>query len=441
MSNTLDLTECVICSSCAADIFEFFEKMGHPIAPYERFVKDHIVPEDPEEETEAVHCDVCNEVLESGKEYHTVNVPHSMVISIADYLSEDIGGCERCHGNERRGFEYAFNKGEPEDSHIDLGGSAHTAGSFIDWHGVPEVLIPVFVQLIRCNCGYGREHEDGNNPGGGIFKEEDDIYTYSEVDYTFGFGEFETKEFLEFAERYGEKISDEDLYSFKEILRTKPLLAYKDATGVAIYNVLKSHFDNENHAVLQSNEVKLYRGRTRPRDSGKQFEVEDMWAAPLGKTSHGRYNFIGVSVLYVTDQERAIPLELNPTHDQLIDVVTFDICKKRLKLFDLGSFDPTFQGFFNEVNEENNTVKSAYLLPNYIGACCSDIGYDGIKYLGVHQSEEGVEYVNYALFDIKRGLDLVAEKEVKTYKPKISIALELQEIKKPAEPLSPESVF
>ncbi|SEB27521.1 hypothetical protein [Paenibacillus sp. 276b] len=104
------------------------------------------------------------------------------------------------------------------------------------------------------------------------------------------------------------------------------------------------------------------------------------------------------------------------------------ILKKKLKLFDLGSFDPAFQVFFSELNEESNQLKSAYLLPNYIGACCSDIGYEGVIYTGVHQMKQGEEYTNYALFNMTFDLDLEpVSTEVRTYKPKITIELNLQE--------------
>ena len=64
-----------------------------------------------------------------------------------------------------------------------------------------------------------------------------------------------------------------------------------------------------------------------------------------------------------------------------------------------------FEGFFSEKNEESSPLKTAYLLPNYIGTCCSFIGYNGVKYNGVHQTKAN-PYTNYALFNVESGTDL-----------------------------------
>ncbi|MOA11207.1 hypothetical protein D3C78_1311390 [compost metagenome] len=81
------------------------------------------------------------------------------------------------------------------------------------------------------------------------------------------------------------------------------------------------------------------------------------------------------------------------------------------------SFDMEFQGFFSEKNEESSPLKTAYLLPNFIGTCCSFIGYNGIKYRGVHGSNSN-PYMNYALFNVEPDIDLSIV-EFKSYTPKV----------------------
>ncbi|SFR27593.1 hypothetical protein SAMN04488603_1162 [Paenibacillus sp. cl130] len=428
----MDLTECTICSYCAREIFDFFQKSGKPIAPYAKYVLDFTVNNGIDEEV--IYCDVCCDEVE--EDYHRLNISYTLLTSIADNLSQDIGGCERCHGNERRWFEHSYNNDPYEGSPIDLGGSHDNVGGYLRDSGVPDVLVPVFVKLIKCKCGYGRHARDGNNPDAGIFDEQDDVYTNQEVESMLG---FEVEAFSEFAEKYEEIISEKDLLKFRDVLRTQPMLAFKNKTGAAIYNVLKKHYDAGEYDILKASEVKLFRGRTRAVDSSKAYTVEELWTAPLGKPSHGRYNSIGVPVLYVTNQERAIPYEINPSHDQLIDIITFDILKKKLKLFNIGSFDSNFEGFFSEVNEDTNIVKTAYLLPNYIGACCNEIGYDGVMYKGVQSFDQLNEYTNYALFNMELNLDLKASsKEVNTFRPKFTIDLQLEEKE---EPLQPENFF
>lgn len=425
MSETFELGHCNMCDSCSTKIITFFNDTGDLCEPKEHYVTELTVDE-PEEE---ICCEVCGVKLEFDEEYYEVMIPREIQLAAADVLSSRIGGCEQCHGQQLRAYEHSYNSDPFETDPIDIGGSSYTVEGFLELYGVPESLTSIFTELIRCKkCGYGRYPETSDNPYAGIFGKDDDLYTREEVDGFYGLDDFNFEEFSEFTKKYNEDISTMDLYSLKETLLRNPMLAFKNATGKAIYNVLKAHFDAKGYFSLKPNEVKLYRGRTRTIDSGDPFPIEKMWAAPQGKTSHGRFNFIGASVLYVTDQENAIPYEINPTHDQLIDVATFEIIKEELILFDLGSFDESFQGFFNEVNEESNTLKSAYLLPNYIGACCSEIGYDGLKYTGVHKLTQNGSYINYALFDMEPGIDLkAASEEVITFRPKITIELELEQ--------------
>ncbi|MCM3132232.1 RES family NAD+ phosphorylase [Paenibacillus polysaccharolyticus] len=435
MPNELsDLHERTVCSCCAEDIFKFFEKVWRQIKLYERFVQNRIALVSRE-----VRCEICNyQVLENEK-YHRINVEDKFLIPIADMLSEDIGGCEHCHGKE---IEDMLNENriELQDEYIpyDPGGSYYKAGEYISDYGVPDSISPLFLSLLKCPCGYGRGQAVSSSNSKMSFSKYCDLYTKQEVESTYT---FDIQEFSDFAEQYGEEISLKDLEAFKEILRTNPMLAYHHQTGRAIYEVLKQHFHHGNIHILSTGQMDLFRGRTRAVDSIKAYTFEELWTAPVGKSSHGRYNFIGVPVLYLTNSKEAIPYEINPAHDQLIDIATFKILRRELRLFNLGEFDPKFQGFFNESNAETDTrVKSAYLLPNYIGACCSHIGYDGIVYSGVHHVAGLEPYTNYALFDMDAELDLIPTSQtVSTFKPMIHITLqhcEQKELKDTTDNLS-----
>lgn len=408
MPNELtDLGDRAVCTSCAEGILNFFEEVWKPITLYERFVQNHTATTAGE-----ACCAICNHQMSENEEFYRLSVEEQFLIPIADKLSEDIGGCEHCNGNE--------------DSY-------HQAGEYLSVNGVPDSLIPLFLSLLKCPCGFGRNHAGRKDSHREVFTKYCSLYTKQEVDSLY---RFDAKEFSEFAEQYGERISAEDLEGFRQILRTNPMLAYHHSTGIAIYNVLKEHFDHGHVRIISAGQMDLYRGRTRPTDSENPFSIRDLWTAPTGKSSHGRYNFIGVPVLYLADSKNAIPYEINPAHDQLIDIATFTIMRRELRLFDLGEFDPEFQGFFSESNmeTEQTRVKSAYLLPNYIGACCSHIGYNGVVYSGVHDIVGLEPYTNYALFDMDYELDLSsASRPVSTYKPIVNITLKLQEQKRPED--------
>ncbi|SEB27525.1 RES family NAD+ phosphorylase [Paenibacillus sp. 276b] len=424
-----NLDDRTVCSSCAKDIFIFFKTVWKSITMYERFVQNHVASAESK-----VCCEICNQQMTENEEYHMLSVKEHFLIPIADKFSEDIGGCEHCYGNEMSALAVKLNDDPDDTTPLYSGGSYYKAGEYLsEKHGVPASIVSLFLSLIQCPCGFGKNHADRKDQFGGTFSKDIDVYTKQEVDTFYG---FDAKEFSEFAEQYGEKISVQELEDFREVLRTNPMLAYQHKTGIAIYNVLQEHYKHGNIRIITAGQMDLYRGRTRATDSNKPFSIRDLWTAPAGKSSHGRYNFIGVPVLYLADSKNAIPYEINPTHDQLIDIATFTIMRRELRLFDLGEFDPEFQGFFSESNieTEQTKVKSAYLLPNYIGACCSHIGYDGVVYSGVHDVDGLEPYTNYALFDMDYELDLSsALQTVSTFKPILKITLELQEKKRPED--------
>ncbi|MEK3705737.1 RES domain-containing protein [Paenibacillus sp. FSL R7-0198] len=165
------------------------------------------------------------------------------------------------------------------------------------------------------------------------------------------------------------------------------------------------------YSVIHVDGSSLYRGRTRKKDSKEAYNKDGMWSPPAGKPQHGRFNAIGVPVLYVTNDSQAIPYEVNPSHEDVIDIAEFKVTQD-LKVFDIGNFDSEFQGFFNEKNEGTDLLKQAYLLPNYIGSCCSSIGYAGVKYEGVHSD---LKYTNFALFEAREKGDVEVSDKVTTY--------------------------
>lgn len=359
-------------------------------------------------------CDNCGSELLHGI---TKALFYENLESMADLLSKDMGGCQYCEGYERMALIHAFNN-DPFDptSRMDESIAYGTSVSdYLEERGVSYKLVSMFSKLIVCACGYGREEpHHRHNPNGGVFDPMDDIYTRDDMEDFLGLN---VSDFLEFAQQYGIELTIQDFKDFHEHLSQHPMLGSEHETGKKILTVLKKHYEQGKYVTLPAS-VSLFRGRTRKRDSRNLYTKEEMWSPPPGLPQHGSFNTIGVSVLYVTDGLDGLPFEIHPGQDELLDVVKFEL-KKDLKMFDIGEFNEEFANFFNAVNEESKLLKKAYLLPNYIGSCCSFIGYDGVKYKGVHQSAGS--YTNYALFNVKR--DYLPVIEHGSYVPTISYEL------------------
>lgn len=183
-----------------------------------------------------------------------------------------------------------------------------------------------------------------------------------------------------FGKEYNINISLEELEDFKEYLYSSPLLAYKHATGQKIYDALKKHYDDANYSILEISEI-VYRGRVRKIDQPKYID-DELWNPPMGVSTHGRYNSIGISVLYCCETIENIPYELYPTKNEVVDIARMGI-NSSLKLLNIGNIFRGFEGFFDEIDAESKLLKRSYLLPNFVKDCCSAIGYHGVMYQGV----------------------------------------------------------
>lgn len=202
------------------------------------------------------------------------------------------------------------------------------------------------------------------------------------------------------AQRYDVNIANEALSDFKEYLYSSPLVAYKHEVGIKIYEVLQEIFRHDHEVLLPGS--MLFRGRTH-HSTSKPFRPEEMWNPPDGVSSHGRYNSVGVSVLYCSDDADDIPFELFPTVNEVIDVASLRV-NMAMKLLDMGKLYRQFKGFVDEQNTESTALKKAYLLTNFIRDCCYVTGYNGVVYPAVNS-----DGTNYALFNFTRDRELTIE--------------------------------
>lgn len=413
MYKSTGLTDTTLCSSCGSVLFDYLESKGLDVN------KTMFQENCCEDLDEGLVCDNCSVEIVVDDVFFTVEIGDEILEDVADSISEDIGGCEHCEGNNRGYYVHSYNN-DPFDksSRIEFDDVRETdVSEYLYNQGVPEEFYELFARLIVCPCGYGREpRHQRHNPDGGVFELTDDIYTRVGISKFWG---FDDSAFCKFAEVYGQSFSTDELDEFRDYLVNYPMLAYKHSIGQAIFNVLKSHFESEHYTIIKPSQGLFYRGRTRKKDSKVVYTKDQMWSPPTGKPQHGRYNTVGVPVLYLCDLLEAVPYEINPTHEDVIDVAVFKM-ENKLRIFDIGDFDPEFQGFFNEKNEDTNILKKAYLLPNYIGSCCSCIGYDGVKYDGVHSQ---LEYTNYALFSVQESDTLIIKGDISTYITNLSYQL------------------
>ncbi|AZU61675.1 RES domain-containing protein [Neobacillus mesonae] len=319
------------------------------------------------------------------EEYEKEELIKLVTEKIGEILSEKIEFCSHCTtGQEIEYASYTYEKEALNYSRV-----GEDLYEFLCDNGVIEEYLDLVLDNLVCqSCNYGTGY-DPNNPDSGKFEPLDRIYTSEEIDSFWGFDE---ESFLEIAKKYEINIEPSELKDFENYLFEKPLLAYKHDIGNKIYQTLKNIYYEKDYYRLEVG-MELLRGRNRGRDKQKYTQL-GMWNPPKGETTHGRFNPVGISVLYCTNDINGIPYEIEPKKNEVTDVATFTN-SKTLNLLDIDEIFTGFEGFLSLENQESTNVRKGYLITNYIAICCIEIGFDGVKYKGAN----GLDYYNFAFFN------------------------------------------
>ncbi|QTH41662.1 RES family NAD+ phosphorylase [Cohnella sp. LGH] len=356
-------------------------------------------------------CTKCNECLsaydlyfESVSDFN--EFVEQVITSLGQTLSFKIHRCSHCNeGSDIEAYIYSFNR-DVEDEDDEHPSTGMDIWDFLSEENIPQDYVDRVISELRClNCGYGEPYHPKHNPDSHNFEYSDRIYSEDEINEFWGYDQ----EFINFASRYGVNFDEKELSDFREHLYVNPAVAPRSITAGKIYDVLKMSFEDDEFYLLKSSTI-IYRGRSRNKDMSS-YNSDGLWSPPAGVASHGRYNAVGVPILYCCDTIDAIPYELHPTHEQAIDIASIDV-KNNMKLLDIDEVFKGFEKFYASQNEETSTIKKAYLFTNFIGGCCLDIGFQGVKYEGV--ANWNGKYTNYALFNYVKDTDL----EILEVKPK-----------------------
>ncbi|PES71826.1 hypothetical protein CN512_04595 [Bacillus cereus] len=376
----------VICSRCC-DLDKGLETMDLDINDLNETPPVYIVGYAEEGE---YYCEECGDELSPTEFYIHHETAKEEIIKIVsekigELLSEKFDYCSHCSSGQE--IEALLYVAEKEDISLisDAGEDFH---DFLSEHGVPESYLDSVLKNIVCpSCNHGTGYDYGN-PDNGYFELQDKVYTNDEIDSFWGFDE---QAFIEIAKKYNIDIDPSELSAFEDYLFEQPLLAYKHPIGRELYKTLNNIYLQKDYFELEIN-TKLFRGRNRGKDK-KQYTPNVMGNPPKGETSHGRYNPVGISVLYCTDDIKGVPYEIEPKKNEVTDIATFTNCKV-LNLLDIGEIFNGFEGFLSSENQESTNVRKGYLITNFIAICCIEIGFDGVKYNGAN----GLGYHNYAFF-------------------------------------------
>lgn len=309
-----------------------------------------------------------------------------IINEIAKILSKKIDYCFNCEGDDIVDYER-----RAEELGIPYKSTGQSVNEFLCDNKVPEIYIEEVMPNLRCsNCGYGEENHPKYRPESSNFDYYDKIFTKEEIMEFWG--AFEDN-LIYVAKIYDVEISLELIDDFIQWCFDNPMLSYKHELAKSVFEVLEKVKGEPDNVLRVQTGKSLYRGRCRAKDK-KKYEVSNLGMPPKGLASHGRYNLVGTSVLYLTDNKLGIPYEIEPKKNEVVDVAEFKI-QKELLLFDVDTIFNDFSSFINKENDESTLVKRNYLFTNFIASACKDVGFDGIYYKGAGNKA----YYNFAIFE------------------------------------------
>ncbi|MCP1994632.1 RES family NAD+ phosphorylase [Flavobacterium sp. HSC-61S13] len=202
----------------------------------------------------------------------------------------------------------------------------------------------------------------------------------------------------------------------KQQIRETPYMALKNELALKVYEILEYISTKTNFIKL---DFPLFRGRIIEKE---EYSNSDFLAPPPNSTNEGRYNHLGIPVIYCADTKNTCFTELRKPEQNLY-IAKFEI-KKELKLLDLNSVGDFLEwdkdnllnaivlsSIMSSKTNDDSKYKPEYYFTRFISDCCKSLNYDGIIYPSV-QTGEGK---NYILFDTKL-LDEKMIEEISKYR-------------------------
>lgn len=200
-----------------------------------------------------------------------------------------------------------------------------------------------------------------------------------------------------------------DFNSLKDDIRETPFLVLKNNLANKTYNLLEKLAKSITSELIN---LKLYRGRILVSDNPKK---SDFLSPPKNVTNEGRYNHLGVPIIYAANSNKTCYNELRKPNEHLY-IAEFQI-KEHLKMLNLNNIEDyedyedfellkaiVISSVISSKADDNSKHKPEYYFTRFISDCCKYLKFDGIIYPSV---QIGVGE-NYIFFNT----DLVTEKRI-----------------------------
>ncbi|TRY26515.1 RES domain-containing protein [Brevibacillus sp. LEMMJ03] len=365
------------CKNCLIELFEFTYNLLPSIHLNSvRFIWQVFKEEgiDPGEWRERIHglcCPNCKSSLSLGdiifddEDY----VKEEIIDIIAEHLSKDIIACSDCDDGP---IAYEYHHGNPDN--------LREGHELCAEYQVPDDISDEVAERLQCHCG--------NYIGTyGAFVTQDDVKLWY-------------SDFLDIALRTFD-IRRDEASIFAEFLLKYPMLGIHHPIGQKIFDQIYHRNIPGICTMLQG--TIFYRARARDNSiRNVPYRPDELWAPPVGIPSHGRFNPIGVPVLYLTSSQEVTLEEIklgNREHD-VAEIAEF-VLVKNIEVWDVRDLDIKDLVTMPSLNE--GAITREYIFPNFLAQCCAVAGINGLQYESVKDNTAW----NLALFHYSEGHSII----------------------------------
>lgn len=367
-----------------------------------------------------ITCESCGTNLVRGESYfpNKMDVINELKNYVISKMNQMIIRCEEC--SEIKDFCYSFEQNFEDDESIDTEiDPAKTLSELLNEQFNIDSESEYFESIVEnihcgnCDNGTGMDHDEKVNHG--VLNWSTEIYTNFELD------EFEEK-------FYGEKeelrtdislmahnFSIEELNDLKNDYIGNKIYISRNSYFCKLEKRIRKWFKDDKFIYKMSKDRLLY--RTRVVDKYKIVHKKDLWGPPAEFANQGRFNDIGTSVLYCSNDKSILAKEVPIKEDDIGKkkrILVKIISNKVLNLFPINYIfgkDKEFNGLISDEGNDftDDVIKKHYIITNIVSAICCEIGYDGI----VYKSVKNGEYINYAIFNVKKeDLEIIDKIEI-----------------------------
>jgi endogenous inhibitor of DNA gyrase (YacG/DUF329 family) len=397
----------MVCTNCAEyKLFLLFENYLVSRNPYGSNVIVDLINDYTEIDEEDFDCPKCGKKVVYGEAYFFdyEELLNEICKYIAKEIMKNIECCEQCgEGASIKGLKPSIEshfydeEDDPEAIFEDIDTASTVQDVMIEILGYNwEDFFEDIVRFVKCpKCDNGSGIDWSSHIDNGSFSLYTDVYTQSDIDqFNHNFYGDEIKEIKHEISELARNISLQELITLKkDYLQSKAYIA-RNLLFCRLEQFISKLLSENKYYELGANRI-VYRARTVP--IGKRLENDELWEPPASHAAHGRYNDVGVSVLYCANNKEVIKKEVSLSTGSEYNIGKFCI-HKILKLFPINHvFGGEFTGLVDETvphDQKDYEFKQQYIISNIVSAICCKVGYDGI----VYTSTKDEDSVNYALF-------------------------------------------